>query len=154
MLFLFQLKHDIWLYHIKHLFTLSFKFNNISSGHASFYVNLELLSFLCQSLTLAVYAVFLIDFSFALASITGLLHLHLHEAHLDHLNSHTLAIAFITYFLFAALRSWTFALTAVYVSIDGINWAVSKVKLFQRHFYRKFVHWTLLSLVATSKNDD
>jgi len=104
-LFLFQLKNDVRLDHIEHLFTLSFKFNDISGGHASFDINLELLSFLRQSLSLAVGAVLLVDFSFALACITGLLHLHLHEAHLDVLDSHALTIAFGTNFLLTALSS-------------------------------------------------
>jgi hypothetical protein len=104
-LFLFQLKNDIRLDHIEHLFTLSFKFNYISGGHASFDIDLELLSFLRQSLSLAVGAVLLVDFSFALACITGLLHLHLHEAHLDVLDSHALTIAFGTNFLLATLSS-------------------------------------------------
>jgi hypothetical protein len=91
--------------HIEHLFALSFKFDDISIAHTSLDFDNELFAILNQSLSLAVLAILFVNFAFALACLTWLLHLHLHEAHLDVLNSHTLTITLCAYFLLTAFSS-------------------------------------------------
>ena len=105
MLLLAQLEHDIRLNHIKHLFTLSLKFNGVTSCHAAFDLDDELLAVLDKPLSLTVLAVLFVDSSLALALPTRLLHLHLHEAHLDVLDGHPLAVALGTHLLLTTLST-------------------------------------------------
>jgi hypothetical protein len=104
-LLLTQLKNDIRLKHIKHLFTLSFESNGVTGVHATFYLNDELFVVVNKPLSLTVLAVLFVDSSFALAIPTRLLHLHLHKAHLDILDGHPLAVALGTNLLLATLST-------------------------------------------------
>ena len=105
MFFLFQCKDDVTLDHVYHLFSLSFEFYVVSSRHATFNFNNDVLTLIDKSLPLAVFTVLCIHFAFSLARIAWLLHLHLHEAHIYHLYSHPLAFAFCTSFLLTTLSS-------------------------------------------------
>jgi hypothetical protein len=105
MFFLFQSKNDVTLDHIHHLFTLSFEFNVVSRSHTAFNFNNYALAFINKSFTLAVFTVFCINFATTLARIARLLHLHLHEAHIYHLNNRSLAFTFRAGFLLTSFCS-------------------------------------------------
>ena len=101
MLSLFKLKHDVTLDHVQLLFTLSLESYRITMGHAFFDFHQELFSLLYNSFSFAMPAVLGVDPSLALAVRACLLHLHLHEAHIDSLKSYALTIAFRTDLLLA-----------------------------------------------------
>ena len=127
MFFLYELEYDIALNHVDHLLALPFELDCIAMRHASFNLNYELLAFMHKSLALAMRAVLCIDPAFSLAVTTRLLHLHLHKAHVYVLDGHALSLAFRTDLFLTSFGTGAFALVAVDVSIDGIDWTVAKV---------------------------
>ena len=127
MLSLLQLKHNVRLDHVKHLFSLSFELDLVSSRHAGHDFDDKLSALLHDSLALAVLAVLFVNPSLALAVAARLLHLHLHESHLDVLHSHALPVALRTHLLLAAFCAGAFALLAVHIPVDGVNWTLATV---------------------------
>lgn len=103
---------------IGHLLTFFLKELLVSIAHSLLDVDLKQFSLLNQSVPSAFLAVCGSGCSFTSTLRTVLLHLHLHDAHVDHLQNHSLAIAFWARLQLTVLGPGASAVRAIYVSVD------------------------------------
>lgn len=112
-------QNDIPLYHVRHLFSFSFKNDCVSICHSLFYCDFQLFWISNHLFPLTMRTVSSINLASSLAPITVSLHLHLHsKADLDLLQNHSLTIAFRANLGLSILSSSPPTLWAIDISLD------------------------------------
>ena len=147
---LLQYDNNIALQHVRHLFTLSLIHHLLVIGGSLGDVNYESLGFTDDLPAPTRRTVLLICASLALALVTGLLHLHLHEPHVLNDLHHARALALGTRLGFASFSSASLALTAVYVPADGHLLVDPIVQLLKSDFQVYFILRSFHAIVSTS----
>ena len=135
--------------HVGYLLTNAFVHNLLTVSHALRDVNIENLWLLNNFLSFAQVAVLLIDSTFALALITRLLHLHLHESHiLDHFDL-TSSFTLSTILRLSAFSATALAFAAVDVPLDRELFLSSIVYFLKGNFQVELVFRALHAVVSS-----
>lgn len=109
MLVLLEYEDDVPLQHVRLLLSLLLEHYLITIFHASLHFDGELLALLDESLASAVFTVFRIDLTFSTTFLARLLHLHLHNPHVDCLHGHSSPLASGACLCFATFSSGSLA---------------------------------------------